>query len=59
MLGADLERMWPIARRNIHRARKGRYVPKIDVKQIYVENLRECIHSKADLKKKLLNASRR
>ena len=40
-------------------ARRSRYVlfePKMDVKQMYVESLQRCIHSKADLKKKLLHA---
>ena len=39
-------------------ARRGRYVlmePKNDVKEKYVQNLKQCIHSKADLKAKLLN----
>ena len=40
-------------------AKRSRYVlfePKMDVKQMYVENLQQCIHTKADLKKKLLRA---
>jgi hypothetical protein len=37
-------------------AKRSQYEPKMDVKQMYVENLQQCIHTKADLKKKLLRA---
>ena len=40
-------------------ARRSRYVllePKMVVKQMYAESLQQCIHSKADLKEKLLHA---
>ena len=40
-------------------ARRGRYVlnePKIDVTQKYVENFKQCIRSKADVKEMLLDA---